>query len=74
MGRRNKGDSLTTTSTHEAIEARVEGLTVVTEFLKTASANSDVTALRWMDGEDWKSMTFGERWAAVGRVAAGLKA
>ena len=74
MGRRNKGDSLTTTSTHEAIEARVEGLTVVTEFLKTASANSDVTALRWMDGEDWKSMTFGELKAAVARVAAGLQA
>lgn len=61
-------------STDEQLSDLVKGQTVVTEFLKTAREHGDRRALRWMDGEDWKEMSFGELADQAARAAAGLGA
>ena len=60
--------------TAEEIDRLAEGRTVVSEFLSTVSACGDKTALRWMAGEEWRSMTFAEVADHAARAAAGFRA
>jgi long-chain acyl-CoA synthetase len=48
--------------------------TVASAFVDTVNANPDATALRWRDGEEWKSWTFREYGDLVARAAAGMRA
>ena len=58
--------------TNEAIADAVRGQTVATEFLRIATDNADRTSLRWLDGETWNSMTFGEMANWVAAMAGAL--
>jgi long-chain acyl-CoA synthetase len=60
------------TSNDEQLRDQVKGQTVVTEFLKTVDAHGSDRALRWMEGDDWKALTFDELADQVARVAGGL--
>src|SRR6478735_12160983 len=60
-------------STDAEIRERVSGKTVPTEFLRTARAHPDATAVRWMEGETIHSVTFGEVAERAARAAAGLR-
>lgn len=60
--------------TAEEIDRLCEGRTVVSEFLRTVDACGERTALRWMDGEEWRSMTFSEVADHAARAAAGFRA
>ena len=60
------------TSTDAQLRELVAGQTVPRRFVELARSQADRVALRWMDGDDWKSMTFGEQLDAAARVAAGL--
>jgi long-chain acyl-CoA synthetase len=60
--------------TKEEIDRLAEGRTIVSEFLSTVAACGDRTALRWMDGDDWRSMTFTELADHAARAAAGFRA
>ncbi len=59
-------------TTREEIDALATGRTVAREFLRTVEANSGRTALRWLDGDQWQSLTFGELAERAARAAAGL--
>jgi long-chain acyl-CoA synthetase len=59
-------------TTREEIDARVAGRTVAKEFLVTIDQHSDRTALRWLVGDEWKSLTYGEVADKVARAAAAL--
>jgi hypothetical protein len=59
-------------TTSEEIDARVAGRTVAKEFLDTIDRHSERTALRWLVGDEWKSLTYAEvrprrcrRWASA---------
>ena len=67
----DEGDRLTT---REEIDAPVAGRTVATEFLATLDAHPDRTALRWMEGDEWQSLTFADVADRVARAATGLVA
>lgn len=60
-------------ATKEELDAGVQGRTVATDFLRTVERLGDQTALRWMDGDTWKSMSFDELAENVAKAAAGLK-
>ncbi|MEI2699700.1 MAG: AMP-binding protein [Microthrixaceae bacterium] len=59
-------------TTREEIDALAAGRTVAGEFLKTVEANADRTALRWLDGDDWRSLTFADVAERAAVAAAGL--
>jgi long-chain acyl-CoA synthetase len=48
--------------------------TVAEAFVETARAHPDAIALRWKDGDDYRSWTFGEYADLVARAAAGMQA
>jgi long-chain acyl-CoA synthetase len=58
--------------TREDIDAAAEGRTVAGEFLRTLDAHGSQTAIRWMTGDDWNSLTFAEVADRAARAAAGL--
>jgi long-chain acyl-CoA synthetase len=58
--------------TREEIDAAAAGRTVAGEFLTTVGANGSRQALRWLDGDEWHSLTFDELAERVARAAAGL--
>ena len=60
--------------TDAEISAAVEGHTVLTYFAKLLQDNAGRTALRWLDGDEWKSMTFGELEETARRIGATLAA
>ena len=60
------------TSTDEQLRDLVKGQTVVTEFLKTVEAHGSDRALRWMEGDEWREMSFAELADQAARVAGGL--
>ncbi|HNA31557.1 MAG TPA: hypothetical protein PL106_00430, partial [Flavobacteriales bacterium] len=62
------------TSTDEQLRELTKGQTVPTEFLKTVTEYGSSRALRWMEGEDWKELTFSQLADQAARVAAGLAA
>ncbi len=55
------------------IRERVAGRTVPSEFLRTARAHPDATAVRWMEGDALQSLTFTEVVERAARAAAGLR-
>jgi len=59
-------------TTREDIDAATEGRTVAGEFLRTLAVHRDATALRWLEGEDWRSLTFGEVAERAAAAAGGL--
>jgi long-chain acyl-CoA synthetase len=59
--------------TAEEIDAAVEGRTVASDFFDMADRLGDATAVRWEEGDDWKSMTVSELGELALRAAAGLK-
>ena len=61
-------------TTREEIDELAAGRTVAGEFLKTVEVNADRTALRWLDGEDWRSLTFADVAERAAAAAAGLAA
>jgi long-chain acyl-CoA synthetase len=48
--------------------------TVAEAFVETARAHPDAIALRWKDGDDYRSWTFGEYADLVARAAGGMQA
>lgn len=44
------------------------------EFLRVVEDNAERTALRWLDGEEWRSLTFAEVAARTAEATAGLRA
>lgn len=62
------------TLTKDQIDEMVAGRTVISEFLKTVSSFGGETALRWLDGEEWRSMTYDEVADRAARAAAGFRA
>ena len=61
------------TSTDQEIRDLVAGQTLASEFVRTSGELADRRALRWMDGDGWGEMTFGELADQVARAAAGLR-
>jgi long-chain acyl-CoA synthetase len=61
-------------TTREEIDALVAGRTVATEFLATIAEHGGRQALRWLEGDEWKSLTFDEVAERAARAAAGLSA
>ncbi len=56
-----------------AIEARIEGKTLVGAFAETCEQLADVDALKWKDASGaWQSLTFAQYREAVAEVAVGL--
>lgn len=61
-------------TTEAEIDARIEGQTVLTMFLKNLAKNADIVALRWKNDDDtWAEMTYREMADRVARVASGLR-
>lgn len=60
--------------TREEIDAAAEGRTVAGEFLTTVAAHGSAPALRWMEGEEWSSLSFDQLAERVARAAAALGA
>jgi long-chain acyl-CoA synthetase len=61
------------TQTKADIDRQVEGRTVAREFLDTLAKHADRTALRWMAGDGFDTMTFAELADKAARAAAGLR-
>lgn len=61
-------------TTREEIDAAVAGRTVAGEFLATVAAHGGRDALRWLDGDEWRSLTFDEVADKAARAAAALSA
>ena len=62
-----------TTITAADVDREVEGATVARLFLDTVAQYGSSTALRWMAGEDWESLTYDELAAKVAVAAGGLQ-
>jgi long-chain acyl-CoA synthetase len=56
-----------------AIEADIAGTTLLTAYAETVEANGDVEAHRWLDGEQWRSLTYREVYDQVRDLAIGLR-
>ena len=61
-------------ATSDEVAATVAGQTVASAFVAAARRFVDAPALRWKDGADWQSMTWGEYADRVARAAAGFRA
>ncbi len=61
------------TITAADVDREVEGVTVARLFLDTVAEHGSATALRWMAGEDWESLTYDELAAKVAVAAGGLR-
>jgi long-subunit acyl-CoA synthetase (AMP-forming) len=60
-------------TTSDEIQAVVEGQTIPSEFVRTASEHPDLVALRWRDDDgSWGEWTFADYAERVARAAAGL--
>jgi long-subunit acyl-CoA synthetase (AMP-forming) len=57
-----------------AIEADIVGTTLLTAYAETVEANGDFAAHRWLDGEQWRSLTYREVHDQVRDLALGLGA
>jgi long-chain acyl-CoA synthetase len=55
------------------IDAEVEGRTLPGAFADTVERLGDADALRWRDGDTWRSLTWRQYREAVGEVALGLR-
>ena len=58
----------------ERIERAIEGQTLCSLFQETAERQAGDDALHWLDGDTWRSTTWGDYRDAVRRVAMGLAA
>src|SRR5690606_70610 len=67
-------ESSMATLTKDDIDEMVTGRTILSELLQTLETCGDRTALRWMDGDEWRSMTFTEVGEQAARAAAGFRA
>jgi long-chain acyl-CoA synthetase len=61
-----------------SIEAEIEGTTPLTGYAQTAAEHPDVVAHQWLDGGQWRSLTYQQvydqvRDAALGLAAIGLR-
>ena len=61
------------TITAAEVDREVEGMTVARLFLDTVERYGSLTALRWMAGDDWESLTYDELAAKVAIAAGGLR-
>ncbi|HEX8009188.1 MAG TPA: AMP-dependent synthetase/ligase [Trebonia sp.] len=57
-----------------AIEADIAGTTLLTAYAETVGADGDVEAHRWLDGEQWRSLTYRQVYDQVRDLALGLGA
>ena len=55
-----------------AIEAEVAGTTLLTAYAETVAAAGDTVAHRWLDGEQWRSLTYRQVHEQVRDLALGL--
>ncbi|HUP76746.1 MAG TPA: AMP-dependent synthetase/ligase [Acidimicrobiales bacterium] len=62
------------TATSEELAAKVAGQTVASAFLGAVQRVGAATALRWKEGEQWRSLNWLDYADRVARVAAGLRA
>jgi long-chain acyl-CoA synthetase len=61
-----------------SLEAEIAGSTLLTAFAQTVAEHPDVPAHRWLDGGQWRALTYRQvheqvRDAALGLVAIGLR-
>jgi long-chain acyl-CoA synthetase len=56
------------------VEPRIEGATVLGGFLETVARTPDEEALRWQEGDQWRSLSWREYRQAVEEVTLGLQA
>jgi|FLYL01.1.fsa_nt_gi long-chain acyl-CoA synthetase len=56
------------------IDAAIAGTTILDLFDRNASNHGDRPAIHWREGDEWKSLTWGEYHRQVAQVAAGLVA
>ncbi|HVL80326.1 MAG TPA: long-chain fatty acid--CoA ligase [Actinomycetota bacterium] len=54
------------------IDATVEGKTITSLFQQTVSEHAEIPALKWKEGEDWKSLSWAEYGRLVTEMANGL--
>jgi len=57
-----------------AIEAEIEGSTLLTAYARTVAAAGDTLAHRWLEGGQWRSLTYRQVYGQVRDVALGLGA
>ncbi len=57
----------------EDLDRRATGRTLPMIFLETVAARPDSTALRWKDGDDWRTLTWREYSQQVARAASALR-
>ena len=55
-----------------AIEAEIEGSTLLTAYARTVAAAGDTVAHRWLEGGQWRSLTYRQVHDQVRDVALGL--
>jgi long-chain acyl-CoA synthetase len=56
-----------------AVEADIADATLLTVYAETVEANGDVEAHRWLDGGQWRSLTYREVYDQVRDLAVGLR-
>jgi long-chain acyl-CoA synthetase len=56
----------------EAIEAEIEGSTLLTAYAQTAAAATDTVAHRWLEDGQWRALTYRQVYDRVRDVALGL--
>jgi long-chain acyl-CoA synthetase len=54
------------------IEAEMEGTTLLTAYAETVTADGDTVAHRWLDGGEWRSLTYRQVHEQVRDLALGL--
>src|SRR5215472_10053988 len=55
-----------------AIEAEIAGSTLLTVYAETVAADGDTVAQRWLDGGQWRSLTYRQVYDQVRDLALGL--
>ena len=55
-----------------AIEAEIEGTTLLTAYAETVAAAGDTPAHRWLDGGEWRSLTYRQVYEQVRDLTLGL--
>jgi long-subunit acyl-CoA synthetase (AMP-forming) len=67
------GSKTRTWVTPQALADKVEGRTLVKSFRDAVQSKPTGVALRWRDGDDWPTLTWGQYAARATAVAAGLR-
>ena len=62
-----------TLATSDEVAATVAGQTIASAFVNSVRRFEAAPALRWKEGDDWRSMTWGQYGDRVARVAAGFR-